>query len=109
MNKILACLIAIAAISFTAQESQAQLFRARSGASFSVGRGFGNGFRSPNVGRSYNNAARSNSFRGYGYGRGFGTGGGGFGQTVHPVVIDPFYNGPEGYRTFYGRGIGLGF
>jgi uncharacterized membrane protein len=104
MNKLFVCLVAIAAISLAVQESHAQLFRSRSGASFSGGRGFGNSFRSPSVGRSFNNAGRSNSFRTYGYGRGFNGGLGGFGQTVHPIVIDPFYNGPEGYRTFYGRG-----
>ena len=107
MNKSFACLIAIAAISFTAQESQAQFFRGRSGASLSNGRGFGNGYRSSNVGRSYNNAVRSNTFNGYG--RGFTPGVGGFGRTVHPIVIDPFYEGPSRYGNLFGRGIGRGF
>ena len=87
MNKFLACLVAVAAISLTAQESQAQFYRGGSGISIGiggVGGGFGyNSFRAP-YGRVGGVSIR--------VGNGFGPVGG-------------FYGGGFAPRGFYGAPV----
>ena len=86
MYKLLACLVAVAAISFAAEESHAQFYR---GSGFSSGFG-GVGFNSFNRG-----------FGGSGFNRGgisINLGGGGFNRG--------FYGGG---RSFYGGGRGCGY
>jgi hypothetical protein len=111
MNKLFACLIAVAAVSLTAGETQAQHFHrggfGGSGFGISVGNGFNNfgynNFRG-GYGRSFGGVSVNVGNRGFvPYNRGFG---GGFvapvyvpRQAYRPVYAAPVYRG-----GFYGGG-----
>jgi len=127
MNKLLACLVAVAAISMTANESQAQCYRGGSGFSIGVGNGFNSGFGFNNFNRGYGRSVGGLSisvgnggFGGFGvpYGginRGFYGGGVPY-YAARPAYVAPvyrggFYGGGGGvYRGggFYGGGRGCG-
>ena len=119
MSKFIACLVAVAAISLTAGESQAQYYR---GGGFGYG-GFNSGFGGFNsgfggFGRSGISISVGNrGFGGYGGGfnRGFNSGfggfnsgfGGGYYAPVRRVSYSPVYS--RGYygggRSYYGGGF----
>ena len=112
MNKLFACLVAVAAMSFSAGETQAQNFHrggfGGSGFSISIGNGFNNGFN-----RGFNNFNNFGGFHG-GRGvsvnvgnRGFVPYGGGFGVPVYSArsVYRPVYRSVPVYGGgFYGGG-----
>lgn len=127
MYKLIACLVAVTAISLSAQESQAQFYRGGSGISIGVGnfnRGFGGGFGVP-YGRSVGGFSLSIGNGGFvgpgfvgpgigGFGGGFG-GGYGYGRPVggfyaRPVVVPvaPVYRGGGYYGGGFYRGYGGG-
>jgi len=90
MNKLLACLAAVVAISMTANESQAQCYRGGSGFSIGVGSGF-------------NNFGYSNFNRGYGRsvsGLSISIGNGGFGPYGGFAPVNRgFYGGVPYYAA----------
>ena len=101
MNKFIACLVAVAAIAFTAQESQAQCYGGGRGISIgfsNFGGGYGGGFGSSYYG--------GRSFGGVGVGfNSFGGGGfyGGSRYVARPVYA-PVYRAPV-YRSYGGGGF----
>lgn len=121
MNKIIACLVAVAAISITAGESQAQFYRGGSGISIGIGSGFNSGFGYSNFNRGFNRSGVSisvgNGFNRYGgFGGGYGyapvyRGGGFYGGGVRyarPVYSAPVYRGGGYYGggAYRGRSCG---
>lgn len=113
MYKLIALLVAVTAVSLSAQESQAQCYRGGSGFSIGVGnfnRGFGyGGFGGVPYGRSVGGLSIS---VGNGFGGGFGPGfGGGFGG-VYGRPVGGFYGSPYARpvvvpvtRGYYGGGV----
>jgi len=86
MNKLLACLVAVAAISLSANESQAQFYRGGSGISIGIGNGF--------------NGVGFNSFN-----RGFGRPVSGFNLSIGNAGFAPRGGFVPINRGFYGRGV----
>ncbi len=121
MNKLLACLIAVVAVSLSSEESNAQCYRGGSGFSIGVGSGFNNfgygnfnrGFGRPVGGLSI--SVGNGGFGGFGVpiNRGFYGGGVPYYAArpafvpVQPVYRGGYYGGGGFYGGGYGRGCGF--
>ena len=118
MIKFIACLVAVAAISLTTGETQAQFYRGGSGVSIGFGGGgFNRGFSSFN--RGFNRSGVSINI-GNGFNRGFGgygyspvyRGGGFYSSGVRyarPVYYSPVYRGGGYYGGGAYRGRSCGY
>lgn len=96
MNKLFACMVATAVMTFSAGDADAQYHRGGSRTAFSLS--IGNGGFGPAIGPGFNRG-----FGGYGYGGGFNPGfNRGFGGSGFSISVG---NVRPGFGGFYGGGV----